>query len=146
MADGISGSTPDFSSRDYAPATRLLYFSGNQHRVSRQQTNTNQNVISCGSAEIATSSRSTRHAMTLHPSRSVANSNVSSANLAVYPRYCHTLSPTLGKWCPLRASDVVRLGEIDGFQGMSVLPICLPCLILRFAVFVLFRGCGAKGD
>jgi hypothetical protein len=36
-----------------------------------------------------------------------------------YPDYCHTLSPTIGKWCPLRATDVYALKDVGMFcDGM----------------------------
>ncbi|KAL3423758.1 DnaJ domain-containing protein [Phlyctema vagabunda] len=31
---------------------------------------------------------------------------------SIYPVYCHELSPTIGKWCPLRAVDVHRLRSV----------------------------------
>jgi hypothetical protein len=37
----------------------------------------------------------------------------------IYPDYCHTLSPTIGKWCPLRATDVYALKDVGMFcDGM----------------------------
>ncbi|KAH8765842.1 hypothetical protein BGZ57DRAFT_767529 [Hyaloscypha finlandica] len=35
-------------------------------------------------------------------------------NLTIYPDYCHALSPTIGKWVPLRATD------IHGLQKMLI--------------------------
>lgn len=34
-----------------------------------------------------------------------------------YPQYCFHLSPTVGKWCHLRAADVVALSSHPGFGG-----------------------------
>ena len=34
-----------------------------------------------------------------------------------YPQYCFHLSPTVGKWCHLRAADVVALSSHPGFEG-----------------------------
>jgi len=37
----------------------------------------------------------------------------------IYPDYCHTLSSTIGKWCPLRATDVYALKDVGMFcDGM----------------------------
>ncbi|KAI0133674.1 hypothetical protein BJ170DRAFT_607109 [Xylariales sp. AK1849] len=36
-----------------------------------------------------------------------------------YPRYCYHLSPTITKWCPLRASDIKELRWHPGFQGQD---------------------------
>ncbi|KAK0125602.1 hypothetical protein ONS95_000390 [Cadophora gregata] len=33
----------------------------------------------------------------------------------IYPDYCHSLSPTIGKWCPLLATDVQRLRTVGMF-------------------------------
>jgi hypothetical protein len=42
-----------------------------------------------------------------------------SAKLKIYPDYCHTLSPTIGKWCPLRATDIFALMDVGMFcDGM----------------------------
>ncbi|RDW88813.1 hypothetical protein BP6252_00845 [Coleophoma cylindrospora] len=39
---------------------------------------------------------------------------MTSASLSptIYPVYCHELSPTIGKWCPLRATDVHRVQAV----------------------------------
>lgn len=37
-------------------------------------------------------------------------------NLTIYPDYCHALSPTINKWCPLRASDVHSLRSVGMFD------------------------------
>ncbi|KAL2075419.1 hypothetical protein VTL71DRAFT_362 [Oculimacula yallundae] len=34
----------------------------------------------------------------------------------IYPDYCHSLSPTIGKWCPLQATDVHRLKTVGMFS------------------------------
>lgn len=34
-----------------------------------------------------------------------------------YPQYCFHLSPTVAKWCHLRAADVVALSSHPGFGG-----------------------------
>ncbi|KAH8666615.1 hypothetical protein BX600DRAFT_462094 [Xylariales sp. PMI_506] len=36
-----------------------------------------------------------------------------------YPQYCYHLSPTVTKWCPLQASDIVKLKWNWGFQGQN---------------------------
>jgi hypothetical protein len=42
-------------------------------------------------------------------------------NPVIYPDYCHTLSPTIGKWCPLRATDVYALKDVGMFcDGMRL--------------------------
>lgn len=58
------------------------------------------------------------------------NSNAPSPN--VYPAYCHYLSPTVLKFCPLRAVDVHSLSDeqgmfIKGLLGLfnSMLPLAL---------------------
>jgi hypothetical protein len=47
-----------------------------------------------------------------------AFTSASLAGLPIYPYYCRTLSLTLGRWCPLRVSDVYALEEVDDFAGM----------------------------
>ncbi len=37
--------------------------------------------------------------------------------LTIYPKYCHSLSPTFQKWCPLTATDVHALHQVGGFEG-----------------------------
>jgi hypothetical protein len=40
-------------------------------------------------------------------------------NLTIYPDYCHNLSPTIGIWCPLRATDIHALRKVGMFcDGM----------------------------
>ncbi|CAL3966459.1 unnamed protein product [Diplocarpon coronariae] len=34
----------------------------------------------------------------------------------IYPEYCHSLSPTIGKWCPLLVTDVHRLRNVGMFS------------------------------
>ncbi|PBP23329.1 OB-fold nucleic acid binding domain-containing protein [Diplocarpon rosae] len=34
----------------------------------------------------------------------------------IYPDYCHCLSPTIGKWCPLLVTDVHRLRNVGMFS------------------------------
>ncbi|PMD46149.1 hypothetical protein L207DRAFT_561548 [Hyaloscypha variabilis F] len=36
-------------------------------------------------------------------------------NLTIYPDYCHVLSPTIGKWVPLRATDIHALEKVGMF-------------------------------
>ncbi|KAH8203640.1 hypothetical protein TruAng_002170 [Truncatella angustata] len=36
-----------------------------------------------------------------------------------YPQYCYHLSPTITKWCPLRASDIKDLRWHSGFEGQD---------------------------
>ncbi|KAI0120475.1 hypothetical protein F4776DRAFT_632674 [Hypoxylon sp. NC0597] len=40
--------------------------------------------------------------------------------LEYYPAYCFHLSPTINKWCPLRATDVHGLESRPGFEGDDV--------------------------
>ncbi|RWA12334.1 hypothetical protein EKO27_g2786 [Xylaria grammica] len=40
--------------------------------------------------------------------------------LIYYPQYCFHLSPTINKWCPLRASDIAGLGSRPGFEDIDV--------------------------
>jgi hypothetical protein len=35
----------------------------------------------------------------------------------IYPEYCHELSPSIKKWCPLRAVDVHGLAEWGMFSN-----------------------------
>jgi hypothetical protein len=57
----------------------------------------------------ATRTESINHAMT---------SGIFKAN--IYPDYCHELSPTIGKWCPLRAINVHDLESVGMFiDGIS---------------------------
>ncbi|KFZ14102.1 hypothetical protein V502_06255 [Pseudogymnoascus sp. VKM F-4520 (FW-2644)] len=39
---------------------------------------------------------------------------------ALYPSHCHGLSPTLGRWCPLRAVDVYALREVAEYEGQGI--------------------------
>ncbi|KAL5328807.1 hypothetical protein ACEPPN_002315 [Leptodophora sp. 'Broadleaf-Isolate-01'] len=39
----------------------------------------------------------------------------------IYPDYCHSLSPTIGKWCPLLATDVHRLKTVGMFSDERAL-------------------------
>ncbi|KAH7342563.1 hypothetical protein BKA65DRAFT_537807 [Rhexocercosporidium sp. MPI-PUGE-AT-0058] len=39
----------------------------------------------------------------------------------IYPDYCHSLSPTIGKWCPLLATDVHRLRTVGMFSDERAL-------------------------
>ncbi|OBT99369.1 hypothetical protein VE01_02731 [Pseudogymnoascus verrucosus] len=39
---------------------------------------------------------------------------------ALYPSHCHGLSPTLGRWCPLRAVDVFALREVAEYEGQGI--------------------------
>jgi hypothetical protein len=36
-------------------------------------------------------------------------------NLTIYPDYCHALSATIGKWVPLRATDIHALEKVGMF-------------------------------
>ncbi|EAA31107.1 hypothetical protein GE21DRAFT_8619 [Neurospora crassa] len=38
----------------------------------------------------------------------------------LYPQYCFHLSPTINKWCHLRAADIVALSSHPGFQGQDL--------------------------
>lgn len=38
----------------------------------------------------------------------------------IYPQYCFHLSPTINRWCPLRAADVQVLDRHPGFEGQDV--------------------------
>ncbi|KAI1173529.1 hypothetical protein F4777DRAFT_446729 [Nemania sp. FL0916] len=40
--------------------------------------------------------------------------------LTYYPQYCFHLSPTINKWCPLRAADIVGLTRQPGFEDVGV--------------------------
>ncbi|KAI5865937.1 hypothetical protein GGS23DRAFT_554703 [Durotheca rogersii] len=44
----------------------------------------------------------------------------SAGPLEYYPAYCFHLSPTINKWCPLRATDIHRLEGRPGFEGDNV--------------------------
>jgi hypothetical protein len=46
-------------------------------------------------------------------------------NLTIYPDYCHALSPTIGKWVPLRATDIHGLQKVGMFCDRE-LPTALP--------------------
>lgn len=37
-----------------------------------------------------------------------------------YPQYCFHLSPTINKWCPLRAADIAGLVGRSGFEDIGV--------------------------
>ncbi|KAI6708494.1 hypothetical protein JHW43_008990 [Diplocarpon mali] len=43
----------------------------------------------------------------------------------IYPEYCHSLSPTIGKWCPLLVTDVHRLRNVGMFSDGTPLPMSL---------------------
>jgi hypothetical protein len=45
------------------------------------------------------------------------------------------LSPTLGKWCPLRIVDVLALKEVNGFEGPFSLFLLLLLLLLLSSLF-----------
>ncbi|KAK3493001.1 telomere regulation protein Stn1-domain-containing protein [Neurospora hispaniola] len=38
----------------------------------------------------------------------------------LYPQYCFHLSPTINKWCHLRAADIIALSSHPGFQGQDL--------------------------
>ncbi|KAK3947135.1 hypothetical protein QBC32DRAFT_224838 [Pseudoneurospora amorphoporcata] len=38
----------------------------------------------------------------------------------LYPQYCFHLSPTINKWCHLRAADIVALSSHPGLQGQDL--------------------------
>ncbi|EGZ68623.1 hypothetical protein NEUTE2DRAFT_133269 [Neurospora tetrasperma FGSC 2509] len=40
--------------------------------------------------------------------------------LELYPQYCFHLSPTINKWCHLRAADIAILSSHPGFQGQDL--------------------------
>ncbi|KAI0539103.1 hypothetical protein GGR58DRAFT_265630 [Xylaria digitata] len=40
--------------------------------------------------------------------------------LIYYPQYCFHLSPTINRWCPLRAIDIACLGSQPGFEDIDV--------------------------
>ncbi|KAI0113186.1 hypothetical protein F4814DRAFT_420855 [Daldinia grandis] len=44
----------------------------------------------------------------------------SAESLIFYPAYCFHLSPTINKWCPLRAADIHGLEGRPGFEGDNV--------------------------
>ncbi|KAI1106562.1 hypothetical protein F4804DRAFT_18763 [Jackrogersella minutella] len=44
----------------------------------------------------------------------------SAESLVYYPAYCFHLSPTINKWCPLRAIDIHGLESRPGFEGDNV--------------------------
>jgi hypothetical protein len=51
----------------------------------------------------------------------------------IYPDYCHTLSPTIGKWCPLRATDVHALRDVGMFcDGMRFSPLQISIVFNTF--------------
>jgi len=54
-------------------------------------------------------------------------------NLTIYPDYCHALSPTIGKWVPLRATDIHGLQKVGMFCDRE-LPIAL--LIFDYEVLL----------
>lgn len=41
--------------------------------------------------------------------------NAPAADPPIYPDYCHILSPTIGKWCPVRTIDVHALDDVGMF-------------------------------
>lgn len=51
------------------------------------------------------------------PSRKIRGAMTSPEQPELYPQYCFHLSPTVGKWCHLRAADVVALSSHPGFGG-----------------------------
>ncbi|KAI1496690.1 hypothetical protein F5X99DRAFT_399648 [Biscogniauxia marginata] len=44
----------------------------------------------------------------------------SAESLVFYPSYCFHLSPTINKWCPLRATDIIGLESRPGFEAQDV--------------------------
>jgi len=48
-----------------------------------------------------------------------ASASNTDGKLTIYPDYCHDLSPTLGKWCPLRASDLGMLKDVGVYVDGS---------------------------
>lgn len=40
----------------------------------------------------------------------------------IYPDYCHELSPTIGRWCPLRAVDVHTLHSVGMYDNGMAIP------------------------
>jgi hypothetical protein len=67
------------------------------------------------------------HLLPPHNSHEDHNHAMTSApqNLTIYPDYCHALSPTIGKWVPLRATDIHGLQKVGMFCDRE-LPIALP--------------------
>lgn len=45
------------------------------------------------------------------------NAMTTAEQLVYYPQYCFHLSPTINKWCPLRAVDIAGLVCRPGFEG-----------------------------
>jgi hypothetical protein len=62
-------------------------------------------------------------------------------NLTIYPDYCHTLSPTIGKWCPLRATDIHALEKVGMFCD-GKLPFSLPPNAFPYNLQYLISACG----
>lgn len=106
--------------RDLAPATRLSptpVASPHQHQQNHITTQQRQLIASLSNINSPRTPRPLTHdAMTSAPT--------------IYPDYCHSLSPTIGKWCPLTATDVHRLKTVgmfcDGTAAPSALPSSLP--------------------
>lgn len=69
-------------------------------------------------------SHSTQHAMTDSRAAAAQGRDQPAPALAptpeLYPQYCFHLSPTINKWCHLRAADIVALSSHPGFQGQDL--------------------------
>ncbi|KAK4180261.1 hypothetical protein QBC36DRAFT_36902 [Triangularia setosa] len=50
----------------------------------------------------------------------MADSGSAPPELVFYPRYCFHLSPTIGRWCHLRAADIAALTFNPGFEGQDI--------------------------
>ncbi|KAI1122646.1 hypothetical protein F5Y10DRAFT_281552 [Nemania abortiva] len=48
------------------------------------------------------------------------NAMTTAEQLVYYPQYCFHLSPTITKWCPLRASDIAGLIARPGFEDAGI--------------------------
>ncbi|KAI0009227.1 hypothetical protein F4779DRAFT_627926 [Xylariaceae sp. FL0662B] len=62
-----------------------------------------------------------RHIEEEEPSEEAFQAAAASAEpLVYYPAYCFHLSPTINKWCPLRATDIHRLESRSGSESQNV--------------------------
>ncbi|KAK4195211.1 hypothetical protein QBC40DRAFT_211959 [Triangularia verruculosa] len=50
----------------------------------------------------------------------MADSGSAPPELEFYPQFCFHLSPTIGRWCHLRATDIAALTFNPGFEGQDV--------------------------
>lgn len=123
-------------SRDFVSHPRN-FAPPNTRRVSHSTT-AHYRIISSPSASELFSGEHTNAVQNAMTSASASNSN---EKLTIYPDYCHDLSPTLGRWCPLRASDLGMLRDVGVYvDGIS--PSLFHLILQQYISLKIYCGIG----